>query len=211
MNTRIRIATAGAAAVLTLGMWSSRATAQDRTPQMQPIQPVVPMQPKPPTIQPVHPMQLPPGHPMAGQPIAPMQLQPLGPSPTEQITTEKTIPNRPLLLTSSALVLGTYLPSMIVAAESPRYGDQYLFIPVAGPWIDLAVRGGCGPNPCATEMLYKSMLIISGIAQVGGAAGIVASFLSPETRVYRTAKTKPQVVPAQMGKNGYGVALVGAW
>ena len=62
----------------------------------------------------------------------------------ETVTT--TGPNRELLR-GGILALGVpYAASVVVAATSDRSEDKHLYIPVAGPWMDLANRSGCG-NP----------------------------------------------------------------
>ena len=171
MDNRTRIVTTAAVAVMSLGIWTSRASAQE------PLPPVVTM---------------------------PMTAE-------EPITIEKRTPNRPLLITGGAIIAASYTPALVVAATSGRDGDQYLYIPVAGPWIDLGVRGGCGPGSCGTEAIYKTLLVATGIAHAVGAAAVISSFLVPEQRTLRTADAKPHVVPTQMGKNGYGLSLVGNW
>src|ERR1700690_573412 len=60
--------------------------------------------------------------------------------------TESTVPNRPLLH-SGIWILGlSYVPAVIVAAESDREGDKRLYIPLVGPWMDLASRSNCPSN-----------------------------------------------------------------
>ena len=58
-----------------------------------------------------------------------------------EVTTDQTSttgPNR-TLLHSGIWVLGlSYVPAIVVAAESSRSEDRKLYIPVAGPWMDLA-------------------------------------------------------------------------
>lgn len=133
----------------------------------------------------------------------------------ERAEREPLRPNRVLLLSGGAVILATYLPSAGIAATSGRDGDQYLYIPIAGPWVDLAVRGGCGPNPCDEEGGYKTLIVASGIAQLAGTAMLVAAFFVPDGRE-RTARAaavraKPVVVPAPLGRSGAGVAIVGTF
>jgi hypothetical protein len=124
-------------------------------------------------------------------------------------------PNRGLLITGGAIIAASYIPPVIVAATSERNGDEYLYIPVAGPWIDLGERGGCGPNPCGEEAVYKTLLVATGIAHLVGTGLVVSSFIIPERneRIERTrtvtASTKPVIVPAQLGRSGAGFAVVG--
>lgn len=121
-------------------------------------------------------------------------------------------PNRGLLITGGAVLAASYIPPVVVAATSGRDGDQFLYIPIAGPWIDLGERGGCGPNPCGQEALYKTLLVATGIAHLVGTGLVISSFVVPERNERaRTAKasTKPVVVPAQLGRSGAGFAVVG--
>lgn len=121
-------------------------------------------------------------------------------------------PNRGLLITGGAILAASYIPPVIVAATSERNGDEYLYIPVAGPWIDLGERGGCGPNPCGEEAVYKTLLVATGIAHLVGTGLVISSFIVPERSERArpvTASTKPIIVPAQLGRSGAGFALVG--
>lgn len=122
-----------------------------------------------------------------------------------------TRPNRPLLTAGAAVLAASYIPPVLVAATSDREADKYLFIPVAGPWINLAERGGCGPNPCEVEAAYKGLIITAGLAHLVGTGLVVSSFLVPEERTPRAAKTKPVIVPAQVGRSGAGLAVVGTF
>jgi hypothetical protein len=124
---------------------------------------------------------------------------------------EKIRPNRPLLYTGAGVIAASYIPPVIVAATSDRAADKKLFIPVAGPWLDLADRGGCAPNSCETEGIYKALLVTTGIAHIVGSGLIVSSFIVPEERVRTTAATKPVLLPVRMGKDGVGLSLSGVF
>jgi hypothetical protein len=124
---------------------------------------------------------------------------------------ERIRPNRPLLYSGLGVIAASYVPPIVVAATSDRAADKNLFIPVAGPWLDLAERGGCGPNPCETEAMYKTLLVTTGIAHLVGAGLVVSSFIVPEERARTTAPTKPIVVPTQMGRGGVGVSVMGTF
>ena len=126
----------------------------------------------------------------------------------ETVTT--TGPNRQLLH-SGIFALGVpYVASVIVAASSDRPEDKHLYIPVAGPWLDFANRGGCGhigEPTCDTETAYKVLLIGNGILQGVGALEIVGSFFYPETRTVRAANPERRVLlsPYYVGSS-YGVS-----
>jgi hypothetical protein len=94
-------------------------------------------------------------------------------------TTRKTLPNKPLLVTGTVLLGGTYAASAIVAALSDRDADKKLYYPVAGPWLDLNHRG-CDTNPCANNKLDRVLLVGDGILQGIGAFGMLLSLVVPE-------------------------------
>jgi hypothetical protein len=129
-------------------------------------------------------------------------------------------PNRALLTSGLMAFGGTYIPSVIVAAESGRSADHHLYVPVAGPWLDLGTRPGCGSGStgCDGETTNKVLLIGDGIIQGVGVVAVVMSFLVPERDevVTATAKntaknddTSVHVTPAQVGRGGYGLAAFG--
>ncbi len=136
--------------------------------------------------------------------------------------TATTGPNRPLLH-SGIWILGlSYVPAVVVAATSSRYGDKNLYIPVVGPWLDLATRGSCPTNvACNNETVNKVLLVVDGIFQGFGALDIVSAFVFPETRTVTVRSSERgadhrssasiRFLPARVGGNAYGLAAVGAF
>ncbi len=132
-----------------------------------------------------------------------------------------TVPNRPLLH-SGIWVLGlSYVPAVIVAAESHREGDKRLYIPVAGPWMDLASRSNCPTNvTCSNETTNKVFIVIDGVFQGLGAFNIVGAFVFPETRTVTVGSSKRSATsvsslsvhlrPIKIGGN-YGLAAAGTF
>jgi hypothetical protein len=141
---------------------------------------------------------------------------------TERVPREHYIgPNR-AMLTSGIVVLGlSYGISLGVAAESDHFGDSHLYVPIAGPWMDIADRGRCGSattSACGdNETANKVGLAIDGVFQAIGAFSIVGAFLWPEeaTTTVVAAKTeppKPQVhITPTAGRNGTGLAVIGTF
>lgn len=128
-------------------------------------------------------------------------------------TDSTTIPN-PYFLRSGLITLGaSYVPALVVAMGSDTKGDENLYVPVAGPWLDLAEREGCDSD-CSPENVNKALLVTSGVFQGLGALQIVGSFIFPETRtvVVSNADGSPKlsvtVTPASVGR-GSGVVAVG--
>jgi hypothetical protein len=133
-----------------------------------------------------------------------------------ETVTSKGGPSEPLLM-SGVLTLGlTYGAAAVVAATSSLDADHRMFVPVAGPWMALFNRGGCGgpigPS-CDTQTADRVLIAADGIGQALGAFMIIDAFLNPETiTVSRstTADDKPTLrfAPSSMG-SGYGLLAIG--
>ncbi len=125
-------------------------------------------------------------------------------------------PNRALIATGLVTFGLSYIPGVIVAGESSQPADHHLYVPVAGPWLDLANRPACGPNNvgCDTENTNKVLLVVDGVFQGLGVLSVVAGFLSPEHEVVTAAEAqKPTLhfTPAEMGAGGVGAAAFGTF
>lgn len=129
-------------------------------------------------------------------------------------------PNRALLATGAGIFVATYAASAIVAASNDRDYDDKLFIPVVGPWLDLADRP-CGLGDCGTaEDWNQALLIGSGVLQGGGIALALISLAVPEhrettvasarERSLAAAKPKVKVTPINL-RGGGGVGAVGTF
>jgi hypothetical protein len=125
-------------------------------------------------------------------------------------------PNRPLLASGLIAFGGAYIPSVIVAAANNNPYDNHLYIPVVGPWLDLGDRPPCGgvfQTSCGTETAFKTLLVISGVFQGAGAVATVLGLVMPERRstVVAAKADRPSVhiMPAQVSRDGYGVAAFG--
>jgi hypothetical protein len=133
----------------------------------------------------------------------------------EEVQVSQTRPNS-AMLTSGIFAFGVpYVSSVIVGAASSHPGDRNLFVPVAGPWIDLADRHCEVGTSCNHEGLYKGLLIADGIFQGLGALQIAGAFLFPETVTVTNAAQRPRprmagvhFAPSSVG-TGYGLAAVG--
>lgn len=85
------------------------------------------------------------------------------------------------LVVGSVVTLLAYAPTLYVGASSTKNTDRVLLLPIFGPWIDLAARGGCTSppqvatdqaiptDPCVAETANKVGLVTSGAAQTVGA------------------------------------------
>jgi hypothetical protein len=108
-----------------------------------------------------------------------------------------------------------YTPVVVVGATSGLAADRKLFVPVAGPWIDLMQRHACSPaSTCSTESSAKALLVVDGIFQTLGALTVVGGFLitheTPAARSTASARPTVRVSPAQIG-SGYGMVALASF
>jgi hypothetical protein len=146
---------------------------------------------------------------------APVRYQPVAEAPHGY-----TGPNRALLVTGLATFGLSYIPAVTVAATSSLDADHHLYVPIAGPWLDLANRPPCEARytSCDTENVNKVLIGVDGVFQAIGVIAIFTSFLAPEhERTVVTASERPRtptkvyVTPAHLGPGGYGLAAVGSF
>jgi hypothetical protein len=143
------------------------------------------------------------------------------PPPTPVLTERTFIPNRTLLGSGVGTVLAAYAPSVVFGIVSDHKGDNNLFIPVAGPWIDLGARNCSGatvltPNGpydlssrsnCGTSDIERAALITSGIVQGAGFLQVLSSFFVPEKRVAVVARHTPRFIVTPTYFTGGGGAM----
>ncbi len=152
---------------------------------------------------------------VAQPPPAPVNQTTVAAPGAAEAVPEYTGPNRARIGTGLVTFALSYVPSVIVASESPQPADNHLYIPVAGPWMDLAQRPDCNTSGirCDTETTNKVLLAVDGVFQGLGVITTLAGLLSTEHEgpVTTEAQTKPSVhvSPAQMGVGGYGLAAFG--
>lgn len=123
-------------------------------------------------------------------------------------------PNGPMLITGSTMLIGSYAATAVVAATSRNPADENLWIPVAGPWMNLAERP-CGFGECGlNEDINQALLVGGGVTQGLGLALTLLSFIVPEQAEERMpvtpVATKPtiKVAPVSFGR-GLGIGAVG--
>lgn len=112
-------------------------------------------------------------------------------------------PNRPLMLTSASVFALSYVPAVITAAVDNETTSDNLYIPIAGPWMEIARDDPSGGN--------KALLSLSGIFQSLGTLGLVSSFFIPERRTQnwylmgnRLFKISPTASRAMYGLSASG-------
>lgn len=155
------------AALLCAAAWgiAGQASAQDIAPVEDPVPQI-----EPGTAEATLPTSVP-----AYEPTA-YQLTPPGAGGEGRSETRRW-PNRPLMLTSTLVFTAAYVPVVLVRAFSKEDSTDNLYIPVAGPWLELAREPVNAANTAA--------LAISGVFQGLGALGMVTSLMVPERRTSR--------------------------
>jgi hypothetical protein len=136
---------------------------------------------------------------------------------TQETTSQATGPSWAMVGSGAAIFGASYLTVVVVGATSGLNADRTLFVPIAGPWVDLTQRPGCpASGSCSAETTNKVLLVADGISQAIGALTIVGGFLTTAHRtktVTRTADLRPTVrlSPAQLGNGGYGMMALGTF
>lgn len=208
MTPRDRCTLLAFAATATLGISSARAEdpPSQPAPEMQTSEEAkAPMTPPPatsmPSAEPMMPAAPPAMEPTAMPAVPPAQMMQ---------------PGRMLVATGALTLFASYLPALVVAATSDHRGDKALYVPLVGPWVDLAQRGcmagerlHCGSTPMET-----AGLVIMGLSHLAGVVQIVAGLSMPDRPMVvmpATAKAKTTfgIAPAALGRGGYGFAAAG--
>ena len=83
-------------------------------------------------------------------------------------------PNRHLLVSGIVVFGASYGAAAVVAGASEHRGDDNLYAPLVGPWIDLADRGHCGPG--CDDTGNRVLLVFDGVLQAVGAISIISAF-----------------------------------
>jgi hypothetical protein len=138
-------------------------------------------------------------------------------TPSRPSTSAQAGPNSDLIGVGIFTIALPYFASVGVAMGSDL--DRDLYIPVAGPWLDLAHRPDCGGYRMAQcndmEPFYKVLLIEDGILQGIGAlevlAGLASSSPHRPTETARASKPTLRVAPTVVGRTGYGIGAVGTF
>lgn len=140
---------------------------------------------------------------------APMVLS-TPPSGESQIVYAKRTPNKALLITGTSLFVSTYVTTAALAGANGGIGDKDLYLPVVGPWINLADRNGA-----TRENNTRDTVLIagSGVLQGVGAIMAVTSFFVPEkipaARI-QAGNVKMEVTP-QAGAGMGGLGAIGTF
>lgn len=144
----------------------------------------------------------------------PANVTVITPAPSAEMSDEtyRTM-NRELMFGGVVLFGATYAAGAIAASQSDRDADQRLYVPLVGPWLDLADRGDCpiANQSCDNETTKKVLIIGDGVLQAVGALMILDAALFPRT-VHRTTTTAlDHVKPIRVGQGGRGLSFTGSF
>ncbi len=148
--------------------------------------------------------------------------------PTTEVASR---PNRAMVVMGVLALVGGYTPAALVAAKSPIYSDNSLYVPVLGPWLDVADRPKCGPGSvrCGVETGNQALLVLDGVFQAWGVAAILVGLFSKEYVQSRPASASSgggggggggavafavrrlHLAPARLGVGGYGLGAFGSF
>jgi hypothetical protein len=124
----------------------------------------------------------------------------------------------PMLVLTGAVFMGIpYGASVAAGAVSNIPADKFLYIPVAGPAVDLIVRNTCATEGCKGDVGTVALpLALSALAQAGGLAMLITAFTSPgQPPASAFAKAEPprphvRVVPSAYA-GGAGLTAFGTF
>jgi hypothetical protein len=125
-------------------------------------------------------------------------------------------PNLVMLGAGIVSFANAYGIAAVVGATSSYQPDRRLFVPVLGPWLDLADRASCSPTgapSCHTERVNRASLVIDGVFQGIGVLAIAGALALrwPRSAMTADAPAGPQLAlaPVQYAHGGMGLAALG--
>jgi hypothetical protein len=131
------------------------------------------------------------------------------PPTRETVTVKQSFrPNRPLLITGSALFVGSYATTAALTAGNvyDGAGDRSMYIPVVGPWMHLSSFSQSGWD--------QALIIGSGIAQGAGVGLAIASLFIPEkvdAATIQAGNVKVNLTATSMGRGSGGIGAIGSF
>ena len=150
---------------------------------------------------------------VAGAIALPAAAQPAGSQYRRSDSSAETTPNADLIASGLFTLAIPYMASVVVATESTRREDYYLYTPVAGPWLNLSHRDTCPPvGGCGNETAYQILLVADGLLQGFGALEILSGFLFPVTTTPSSSTTAPRVrVVPNVARTSASLTAVGTF
>ncbi len=119
------------------------------------------------------------------------------------------------LISSGLVTFGLgYGAAVVVAATSKHQGDDRLYVPLLGPWLDLGDRGSCSVEmrSCDHETTNKVLLVGDGLVQGAGALTLLVGLLTPPHPAYASKDSpKYQIAPVSLGRGKPGLMAFGTF
>jgi hypothetical protein len=135
-------------------------------------------------------------------------------------------PRSGLLIAGTAVLGASYVVSATIALTTDNTDDRWLFVPVFGPFLDLAARQG---HTCSIGEIkdrcdlftasHRFYLALDGIVQLTGSVLFVSGLAFPKkeyvSNTYGARSIRPGgvaswvVVPQMLPRSGYGLTLQG--
>ncbi len=109
------------------------------------------------------------------------------------------------MIVGGAVLFGTlYLISLLTAAgsaDSGSSGDASLYVPAAGPFLQMA---------STSSSVGNVFLAVDGLGQCAGIAMLVYGLAAPRSILVRNdlGMTTPLILPMRVGQDGYGAGLI---
>ena len=126
-------------------------------------------------------------------------------------------PNFVMLGLGLASFANAYAIAAIAGATSSYRPDRDLFVPILGPWLDLANRAGCSPQgapSCHAERVNRASFVVDGVFQGVGVLAVAAALAfrwpHPDTSATATAAPVLELAPVQYA-GGMGLAALGTF
>jgi hypothetical protein len=116
------------------------------------------------------------------------------------------------LLSTGLMTFGlSYGAAVLVASTSNHPGDNRLYVPLLGPWLDLGDRGSCSvaASSCDHETTNKVLLVGDGVIQAVGALTVLSGLMAPSRPVASKGLSIAQIVPVSFGAGKPGLAAYG--
>jgi hypothetical protein len=141
---------------------------------------------------------------------APAAAEPRPTTADRAETIEEMEPNAELIASGFFTLALPYFASVVAASASTRNGDNFLYVPVAGPWMDLSNRSDCPPvGTCTNEPAYRVLLVADGILQGFGALEMLSGFMFPVPHSANSRSSPEVTVVPRVSPAGAGITAVG--
>lgn len=127
------------------------------------------------------------------------------------------------LIIAGSLTAGVPWALGVAAAAGANFEDKtgWLVVPVLGPWLMIAAGGANEDRSCGSfdtdesdcydnNAALRGVLALDGLVQAAGAVMFACGMTIPRKRLIREDVTV-SMLPSRVGRDGYGMGLVGSF